>query len=117
MWPRTELIDLLQIEHPLLQAPMGGESTPQMAIAVGNAGGLGGLGCSYMSNDELSDKVAQIRQGTSAPFNLNFFVHAPPVENPDVYSQTRKQPEPFYAAVPGFCELRLYENRDICISF
>jgi NAD(P)H-dependent flavin oxidoreductase YrpB (nitropropane dioxygenase family) len=72
MWPRTDLIDRLGIEHPLLQAPMGGESTPEMAIAVGNAGGLGGLGCSYMSNDQLSDKVAQIHQGTSAPFNLNF---------------------------------------------
>ena len=35
MWPRTDLIDLLQIEHPLLQAPMGGESTPAMAVAVG----------------------------------------------------------------------------------
>ncbi len=96
MWPRTELIDLLQIEHPLLQAPMGGESTPQMAIAVGNAGGLGGLGCSYMSNDEISEKVAQIRHGTSAPFNLNFFVHAPPVENPNVYTQTCERLEPFY---------------------
>ena len=69
MWPRTDLIDRLEIEHPLLQAPMGGESTPEMAIAVGNAGGLGGLGCSYMSNDQLSDKVAQIRQGTSAPYS------------------------------------------------
>ena len=77
MWPRTDLIDLLRIEHPLLQAPMGGESTPAMAVAVSNAGGLGGLGCSYMSNDELSDNVDLIRRGTSAPFNLNFFVHAP----------------------------------------
>ena len=40
MWPRTDLIDRLEIEHPLLQVPMGGESTPEMAIAVGNAGGL-----------------------------------------------------------------------------
>jgi nitronate monooxygenase len=97
MWPRTDLIDLLDIEHPLLQAPMGGESTPEMAIAVGNAGGLGGLGCSYLSNDELSDKVAQIRQGTSAPFNLNFFVHSPPAENPEIYAHTRERIAPFYA--------------------
>jgi nitronate monooxygenase len=97
MWPRTDLIDRLEIEHPLLQAPMGGESTPEMAIAVGNAGGLGGLGCSYMSNDELSDKVAQIRHGTSAPFNLNYFVHTPPVENAEVYAHTRERIAPFYA--------------------
>lgn len=97
MWPRTDLIDLLQIEHPLLQAPMGGESTPAMAIAVGNAGGLGGLGCSYMSNDELSDNVALIRQGTDGPFNLNFFVHTPPVEKPEIYARTRERVAPFYA--------------------
>ena len=97
MWPRTELIDRLQIEHPLLQAPMGGESTPQMAIAVGNAGGLGGLGCSYMSNDDLSDKVAQIRLGTSSPFNLNFFVHSSPEPVADIYAQTRERIAPFYA--------------------
>jgi nitronate monooxygenase len=97
MWPRTKLIDRLEIEHPLLQAPMGGESTPEMAIAVGNAGGLGGLGCSYMSNEHLSDKVAQIRQGTSAPFNLNFFVHSPPAENPEIYAHTRERIAPFYA--------------------
>jgi len=96
MWPRTELIDQLQIEHPLLQAPMGGESTPEMAIAVGNSGGLGGLGCSYMSNEVLSDKVAQIRQGTSAPFNLNFFAHPPPEPDDEIYAQTRARIAPFY---------------------
>lgn len=97
MWPRTELIDRLQIDHPLLQAPMGGESTPELAIAVGNAGGLGGLGCSYMSNDVLSDNVEQIREGTSAPFNLNFFAHPLPEADAGVYAQTRERIAPFYA--------------------
>jgi NAD(P)H-dependent flavin oxidoreductase YrpB (nitropropane dioxygenase family) len=40
MWPRRDLLDLLEIDHPILQAPMGGESTPAMAVAVSNAGGL-----------------------------------------------------------------------------
>ena len=53
MWPRSELIELLETDHPILQAPMGGESTPCMAIAVSNAGGLGGLGCSFMSMGEV----------------------------------------------------------------
>jgi nitronate monooxygenase len=96
MWPRTDLIDRLEIEHPLLQAPMGGESTPAMAIAVGNAGGLGGLGCSYMSNAEVSDKVAQIRQGTRAPFNLNFFAHPPPEDNPRAFARTRDRVAKYY---------------------
>jgi nitronate monooxygenase len=40
MWPRRDLIDLLGIDHPIVQAPMGGESTPMLAVAVCNAGGF-----------------------------------------------------------------------------
>jgi nitronate monooxygenase len=45
----NKLTKLLDVDYPIVQAPMGGESTPEMAIAVSNAGGLGGLGCSSMS--------------------------------------------------------------------
>lgn len=96
MWPRTDLLDLLGIEHPILQAPMGGESTPALAIAVANAGGLGGLGCSFMSHDELRGKVGEIRDGTNRSFNLNFFAHPEPFENPDINTQTRARVIPFY---------------------
>ena len=44
----NKLTKLLDVDYPIVQAPMGGESTPEMAIAVSNAGGLGGLGCSSM---------------------------------------------------------------------
>ena len=40
MWPDTQPIDLLEIEHPILLAPMGGETTPAMVIAVSNAAGI-----------------------------------------------------------------------------
>ena len=86
MWPRTNLINLLGIEHPIIQAPMGGASTPALAIAVSNAGGLGGLGCSFMS-DELRTVANELRSGTNRPFNLNFFAHPAPKESPDVTAQ------------------------------
>ena len=38
---RTRICDLLEIEHPILLAGMGGASTPELAAAVSNAGGLG----------------------------------------------------------------------------
>jgi len=133
MWPNNHLIDLLEIEHPIVQAPMGGESTPAMAIAVGNAGGLGGLGCSYMSNDELIAKVEQIRAGTSAPFNLNFFAHPVPEADAQAYARTRELVAPFYeelgidelpddlqAPCPSFDESRLrvlLELRPRVVSF
>ena len=39
----TSLQSLLGIELPIIQAPMAGVSTPDMAIAVSEAGGLGSL--------------------------------------------------------------------------
>jgi hypothetical protein len=96
MWPCTNLIDRLEIEHALLLAPMGGETTPEMVIAVANAGGLGDPGCSYMSNDGLRDQVAQIRSGTAKSFNLNFFVHPEPEANADIYKQAFDSISPFY---------------------
>ncbi|MDE2317661.1 MAG: nitronate monooxygenase, partial [Xanthomonadaceae bacterium] len=43
----VSLAQQLGIEHPLIQAPMAGASTPQMAAAVAEAGGLGSLGVGY----------------------------------------------------------------------
>ncbi|MBV8682607.1 MAG: nitronate monooxygenase, partial [Caulobacteraceae bacterium] len=40
---RTALTALLNIEAPIIQAPMGGASCPELAAAVSNAGGLGTL--------------------------------------------------------------------------
>ena len=36
MWPKTKLIDLLKITHPIIQAPMAGASTPELVAAVSN---------------------------------------------------------------------------------
>ncbi len=37
MWARSDLLDLLGIEHPIIQAPMAGSATPALAAAVGIA--------------------------------------------------------------------------------
>ena len=49
MWPDTRLCDLLGIEHPIIQAPMAGSTTPELAAAVSEGGGLGSLGCASMT--------------------------------------------------------------------
>ncbi|MEZ6023749.1 MAG: nitronate monooxygenase [Hyphomonadaceae bacterium] len=78
MWPTDRLQTLLGIEHPIVQAPMAGASTPAMAIAVANAGGLGSLGCAMMTPDELRAAAAAVTAGTNRAVNYNFFVHAEP---------------------------------------
>lgn len=76
MWPKTELLDLIGIQHPIILAPMAGETNPTLVAAVSNAGGLGGLGCAKMSSAELITAAAEIRTLTDKPFNFNFFAHA-----------------------------------------
>jgi nitronate monooxygenase len=91
MWPKKDLTDLLQIEHPIIQAPMVGSSTPALAGAVSNAGGLGSLGCAAMSLDVLIAAADELRAITKRPFNLNFFAHAEPIERPDIDSEVNSQ--------------------------
>ena len=82
MWPRTDLIELLEVDHPIIQAPMSGSDSPALAAAVSNAGGLGSLGCGEMSLDRLREQFDATRSSTVRPFNINFFAHDAP-EYPD----------------------------------
>jgi nitronate monooxygenase len=75
MWPRSDLIELLGIREPILQAPMAGATTPELAAAVTDAGGLGALGAAVLSPDELRRQVGAFRVLASGPLNVNFFVH------------------------------------------
>ncbi|MDO8288585.1 MAG: nitronate monooxygenase family protein [Parvibaculum sp.] len=74
----TRITDLLGIDLPIIQAPMAGSATPELAAAVGNAGGLGSLGVAMMSEAQLREAVDKTRALTNAPFNLNYFVHHEP---------------------------------------
>ncbi len=47
MWPVNTLTESLNLKWPILRAPMGSASTPALAAAVTNAGGLGGLGVTH----------------------------------------------------------------------
>jgi NAD(P)H-dependent flavin oxidoreductase YrpB (nitropropane dioxygenase family) len=40
-WPDRRFLDLFGLEVPIIQAPMAGPGTPELAIAVSDAGGLG----------------------------------------------------------------------------
>src|SRR5262249_10574017 len=42
MWPRTDLLDLFGVLHPIMQAPMSGYGGPALLATVSNVGGLGG---------------------------------------------------------------------------
>jgi NAD(P)H-dependent flavin oxidoreductase YrpB (nitropropane dioxygenase family) len=71
---RTPLCDLLEIEHPIALGGMGSATTPALVAAVSRAGGLGALGCHYLSPTQISDGAAAIRQETNKAFGLNFLL-------------------------------------------
>ena len=73
-----------QLEHPIVLAPLaGGPSTPALAAAVSDAGGLGFLGGGYLTAEALRDDCHQVRARTSAPFGVNLFVPGrPDVDEP-----------------------------------
>jgi nitronate monooxygenase len=63
---------------PIVLAPLaGGPSTPELAAAVTNAGGLGFLASGYLSAAELADRRRRLDELTSRPFGVNLFVPGP----------------------------------------
>jgi nitronate monooxygenase len=62
------------IRHPIVQAPLaGGPSTPELAAAVSEAGGMGLLAAGYLTPESLRKDIARVRELTSAPFGVNVF--------------------------------------------
>ena len=55
----------------------GGPSTPELAIAVCEAGGLGFVAAGYKRADAVRDEIRTVREATNAPFGVNLFVPAP----------------------------------------
>ena len=101
MWPTDRLQKLFGIEHPVIQAPMAGASTPAMAIAVANAGGMGSLGCAMLTADQLRGAASEVAAGSNRAVNFNFFVHV----EPDL---SRHDPAPMRAALaPYYAEAGL----------
>lgn len=72
MWPRNALTERLNLRWPILQAPMGSLSTPALAAAVSNAGGLGGLGMWGLSAEDAERRIAGFRQQSAGGLNVNY---------------------------------------------
>lgn len=76
-WTDHRLMELLQVDHPLLLAPMAGSGGSKLAIAVARAGGLGSIPCASISAEKVISEVTTFRDAIDAPINLNFFAHTP----------------------------------------
>jgi len=74
----------LGIEVPIVQAPVGTISTPGLAAAVSNAGGLGMIGVGGMPLDRVEARLRATAELTGRPFGANVIVAISPPEAVDV---------------------------------
>lgn len=74
-WAETPFARLLGLSYPIVQAPMaGGPSTPELAVAVSEAGALGSLGLAFVPPDGVREAIRDMRRRTERPFAVNLFV-------------------------------------------
>jgi enoyl-[acyl-carrier protein] reductase II len=71
---RTPLCDLVGTQAPVIQAGMSVFTSPELVVAVANAGGLGSLGAWQRPADQLDRDLASIREQTDRPFAVNHVV-------------------------------------------
>lgn len=76
------LVRRLKIRHPIIQAPMAGISTPRMAAAVSNSGGLGSLGVGAQKPAAAKKAILAFRELSPGPLNVNLFCHRPAKVDP-----------------------------------
>lgn len=80
-FPSPSLLDRIGMKLPIIQAPMAGVSSPAMAAAVSNHGGLGSLGVGAMTALQAREAIRQFRALSQGPLNINVFVHRPAQAN------------------------------------
>jgi NAD(P)H-dependent flavin oxidoreductase YrpB (nitropropane dioxygenase family) len=76
----TDFTSLAGIDLPIVQAPIGSATTPELAAAVSNAGGLGVLSVTWRSPTETRELIHQTRALTDKPFGINLVLHWDPTE-------------------------------------
>ncbi len=98
---KTRLTDRLGIRHPIVLGGMSRATAAEVVGAVSGAGGLGTLGISAMTPEDIRTSCERIRSFTSAPFGLNallFLVSAEQVDailacRPRVIATAWRRPE------------------------
>jgi len=91
-WPDT-ISKKLGIKYPVIQAPMFGVSTVQMAAAAAKAGCLGSLALADLSADQSVELIRETKKLTDRLFAANIFVHYIPAVTDalkEKYSKTRQ---------------------------
>ena len=73
----TKLCDLLEVQHPIMLAGMGGVSYAELVAAVSNAGGYGVLGMAGRTPEFIRDEMRKVKVLTDKPFGVDLLAASP----------------------------------------
>jgi len=79
---KNRVTEILGVETPIVQAPMGWIARSQLAAAVSNAGGMGIIETSSGELDVIKEEIKKMRTLTDKPFGVNIaqaFVRDPAI--------------------------------------
>ena len=93
---QTRLQTMLDLELPIIQAPMAGVQGSELCIAVSNTGGLGSLPCAMLDLEAMREELEAITAGTDRAYNVNFFCHQPPRVDAQREAAWRRALAPYY---------------------
>ena len=96
---KTRLTELLDIEHPVMLAGMGGVSYSDLVAAVSEAGGIGTFGAAPMRPGQLDQEIARVHTLTSKPFGVDLLTAIPDQLERDVDSVIRGKARIFVAGL------------------
>lgn len=92
----SHIAQTLGLAAPIIQAPMAGSQGYALAAAVCNAGGLGAIPAAMHSPESLRTEIGSLRERTDRPFNINFFAHQPPADEPTALDAWHRALAPYY---------------------
>ena len=95
---KTPLTELLDLRYPIIQAPMAGVSTPALAAAVSNAGGLGSVALGALSPSAAKACLLKTMALTDRPLAANLFVHDVPTPDPQIEARFLAELAPHFEA-------------------
>src|SRR5699024_10063836 len=94
---QTELTNMLEIDYPIIQAPMaGGITSTTLVSESSNNGALGMVGAGYMTANELKQQIRDIKNETKKPFGVNVFVPAMTNSESAAEDYARHLLQPYY---------------------
>jgi nitronate monooxygenase len=111
----TPFTRLVGIDRPIVQAPIGGLATPELAAAVSEAGGLGMLACTWNEPPAMRERIAATQRLTDRPFGVNLILAWDQAERLEVALDSGVRIVSFFWGDPGALVARCHDGGAIVL--